>query len=202
MQLNSTELFRTVKLILDNKINKLLQNKLNSFKTVLVTALSATEIRRLDLENILNKYAYPIKTDLRKEPTRKVRARNDIDSVNRCIARIGLNRQCSRSKIGASEFCRNHTQSLPYGRIDGPLEGKAISLKHPRGRRNRGGNGNSSGEQSIDLNELDLTKYIKTLLIPIDNKEYLIDENGVIYNNDSVNDIVARKIEDNIFWYI
>ena len=42
--------------------------------------------------------------------------------------------------------------------------------------------------------------YIKTTPLIISNKTYLVDSNGIIWSHDNNNEILGRKINDNIIW--
>lgn len=115
---------------------------------------------------------------------------------NRCLARIHSNNQCSRKcKTNDVEFCGSHLHSLPYGRIDmDPLNVNKLVEKKTRGRK-------SKNKSYVELDQIDLTNYIKTEIITIDGNEFLIDENNVIFENNNINTIVGTKIDEQYKWF-
>lgn len=133
-------------------------------------------------------YNYPIKSRMQSDPNK------------RCLARVGA-LQCSRGRIqgpdGMSEFCNGHIKSLPYGRIDGPLEGKALKLKQTSGRKA----GGKKQKIAYSMIGLDTNDYIKTEKFTFENKDYLVDELGIFYSCDATNNIVAQIKDDKIYWF-
>ena len=114
-----------------------------------------------------------------------------------CMARIQKGTQCSRKcKDDTSEFCGCHSNVLPYGRIDEQLEEvNTLIEKKTRGRK-------SHNKTNIDLEQIDLSLYIKTTITNINGKELLIDENNVIYENDRTNTIIGILKGDNDYqWF-
>jgi hypothetical protein len=121
----------------------------------------------------------------------------DKNSQNICIARIHNGGQCSRKcKNDNVEFCGSHLHSLPYGRVDEePQNLNKLVEKKTRGRK-------SKNKSNVELSQIDLANYIKTQSIFIDETEYLIDENGIVYENDHTNTIVAIKIGETEYqWF-
>jgi len=116
---------------------------------------------------------------------------------NQCVARIHNGNQCSRKcKSNVHEFCGSHLHSLPYGRIDEkPLDINKLVEKKTRGRK-------SKNKTNIELDQIDLNNYIKTQIILIEGTEYLIDNNDIVFENDSSNTIVGRRINDDEYlWF-
>lgn len=99
----------------------------------------------------------------------------------KCLARTHDQSQCKRKCRDHNYLCGSHLLSLPYGRIDQPLS----SVTHP----------------DSDAN-IDLSKYVKTSLTSIEGNNYLIDENGILYDCGETNTIVGRKVgNDQINWF-
>ena len=118
-------------------------------------------------------------------------------TTDRCMARIHNGNQCSRRcKTGGHGFCGSHLQSLLYGRIDeNPLDLNKLVEKKTRGRK-------SKNKTNIELDRIDLNNYIKTRTAIIDGIEYLIDDNDVLFENDSANTVVGCKISENKYqWF-
>jgi hypothetical protein len=111
---------------------------------------------------------------------------------DRCVARIHDDTQCTRkSKDKTTHLCGNHCNSTPYGRIDDIPQQPEKKYKVKK-----------SKVHNQDIGSIDLKKYIKTTLININDSDYLIDENGIIYENNDANTIVGHKItEDQIDWF-
>jgi hypothetical protein len=119
---------------------------------------------------------------------------NDVDQ---CLARIHNGNRCSRKcKINSHEFCGSHIHSLPYGRIDEELKiVEKFIEKKTRGRK-------SKNKSVVDLDQIDLSQYVKTQLVTINNRGYLLDENGVIFENDSANTIIGlQTATDQYQWF-
>lgn len=119
------------------------------------------------------------------------------DENNRCRARIHGNTQCTRKyKDNDTQLCGSHINSLPYGRIDDQTNTNVkYSEKKNKGRR-------SKNKNNLNIEEIDLIKYVKTEVITIDNIEYLIDDNNIIFGSGDINTIVGRKISDGQYeWF-
>src|SRR5947208_3392109 len=77
----------------------------------------------------------------------------------KCLARIHNNGQCSRKVKDNSDFCGSHINSLPYGRIDEESHNtNRLVEKKTRGRK-------SKNRSSAELDQIDLSNYIKTTII-------------------------------------
>lgn len=140
-------------------------------------------------ENVISGL-YQIKTNI--ETTKKER--------KQCMARIHNGNQCSRKCKNGQKFdyCGSHVHLLPYGRIDEePIQKNRLVEKKTRGRK-------AKNKSNIDLNMVDLSKYIQTKVIIVSstNMEYLIDDNGILFENDNNNTIVGRKLGENKYeWF-
>ena len=82
------------------------------------------------------------------------------------------------------------------GRIDEePIQKNRLVEKKTRGRK-------AKNKSNIDLNKIDLSQYIQTKVIIVKNSEYLIDNNGILFENDSNNKIVGRHLQEGEFeWF-
>jgi hypothetical protein len=111
------------------------------------------------------------------------------------MARIHDNTQCTRKyKDTSTRLCGSHTNSLPYGRIDDPIGQKLIEKKN-KGRKTK-------HKSSMELDNIDFSKYIKTEIICINGVEYLVDENNILFENNDTNTIIGHKLsDDNIEWF-
>lgn len=132
----------------------------------------------------------------------KITSINESDTPiitrKRCLARIHSNEQCSRKcKDNNDTYCGGHTHSLPYGSINDPhVVPDILTEKKSRGRKSK------HKDQNIDIENVDLTKYIATKLHHIDDKHLLIDENGVLFANNDANTIVGRMMSDGSYiWF-
>ncbi len=185
MKIEDTVFFKTLSEILNTRVNNNSKRKLKAFQLQLENILTEEEKSKVNLEEIFKKYRTEVTVNLRSSQVKKQRTKKGIDLNSRCIARTGLGKQCTRSKLKNKGFCKSHSQSLPYGRIDEPF----IQKSKKKNRKN------------MTKGEIDFSYYIKTIIIDIDDSQYLIDENGVIYNHDQNNNIIGRKIENEVEWY-
>lgn len=113
----------------------------------------------------------------------------------RCVARIHDKTQCTRKcKDIHTRLCGSHMNSLPYGRIDDAGVFKD-SYRKMRGRKNKSNHDDSSGA-------VDLSKYIKTETIIIDDKEFLIDQNNLLFDTSENHTLVGIKQSETQFkWF-
>lgn len=116
-----------------------------------------------------------------------------LNDQNRCMARIHDKTQCTRKcKDIYSHLCGSHINSLPYGRIDDLYNPNEI-LRTNNGRKNK-------PIQDSNL-IVDPSKYIKTELIKIDDKEFLIDQNNLLFDNSENHTLVGIKLgKDQYKW--
>ena len=129
--------------------------------------------------------------------------RVQLNPQKRCMARV-RGAQCSRGRILTdpggmiNEFCNGHMKALPYGRIDGPLEGKALHLKKTCGRKSII---KKTPKTVNSMSGLDCRDYIRTEKINFEGIDYLIDEHGIFYSCEADNTIVGQIKDDKIYWY-
>lgn len=116
---------------------------------------------------------------------------------NKCLARIHNGSRCGR-KCHSDKvlFCGTHLTAMPYGRMDQePLTNDKLIEKKTRGRK-------AKNKISIDLDQIDLSLYIKTEQINIDGKDYLIDKNDIVFEMNNTNTIVAKKLNNGTYeWF-
>jgi len=117
-----------------------------------------------------------------------------VETKLRCLARIANGEQCRRTRPSQEELCSCHRKHCPYGRINGPLQGKFISIPRKRGPKIR-------NVKEYKLEELDQGLYQQTDVIKIDTDLYLIDQYGLLFKNDSSCEIVGKRMGDEIHWY-
>ena len=198
IEIESTDFFKCVQGTLNEKINFLIGKRLDELKIKLNNVLTKEEVEKLKFEGIdvisfIDNYKFPIYTKLQTHQVKRNREKRVISSEKRCLARIGHGRQCSRSKLEGKEFCKSHSIVLPYGRFDGPLEGKSLIIAGKRGKKNV--------SSEFELEDLDLSLYIQSIVVKIDGKDYLIDENKMIFTHDYNNDLVGKQIGDEVHWF-
>lgn len=112
----------------------------------------------------------------------------------RCMARIHDNTQCTR-KYKEKSLCGSHINSLPYGRIDDiPLS----IVSHEKKYKSK----KPTNTNQIDVTKTDLTNYIKTSIISINDTDYLIDDNGILFENNDVHMILGHQLSINQYeWF-
>lgn len=120
------------------------------------------------------------------------------ENLVRCSARTFNGLQCTRkSKDGSVELCGNHLQAIPYGRITEEIpDSHQMIGRKTRGRKSK------NIEEEIPLSEIDLDQYVKTEPICIAGKDYLIDDQGVIFSYDSSNSILAIQVDNGQFQWL
>jgi hypothetical protein len=135
-----------------------------------------------------------IKNENETKSKNKKKTYRVAENHNRCQARVSTGLQCRKSRKDDGTLCGWHLRYIPYGRYDGPLEGKFLSIPKKRGRKVR-------NTKEYSLNDLDLDLYIKTQTIVLNNEKYRIDKQGMLYTNDNECHIVGRREGDLIYWY-
>lgn len=189
--MNKTRVFNQFDTVLHDATNIKLQKKLDKLETILHERLG-DKYQDLVTECI-NRQRYDVRTVLKLTASRKTRIKREIDPDTRCMARIGLGSQCSRSRINNSNFCKSHHISRRYGRIDVP-EGPEKKIAKRRGRR-------SKHEKDYTIEDLDINRYVQAILVNINDEPYLIDQNNILYQFNSVNEIVGFVVDDKVEWY-
>lgn len=190
MDLSQTILFQQTETLLEQRINEILKRKVEELKQQLCAILPDVP----NVSEIVDSCWQPVTINLCVHPVRKGRAKREVEITDRCLARIGLGSQCTRSRMANSEFCKSHNLCLPYGRVDGPLEGKAIKMGKKRGRKVQ-----SNAEFSLE--DLDLSKYVQATITCIDGIILMQDEFGLLYRHDTTNQIIGRATDEGIEWY-
>ena len=122
---------------------------------------------------------------------------NELNNSRRqCLARIHTGQRCSRKIRSSScveKFCGSHIHSRPYGRTDETPENSCqLFEKKTRGRK-------AKNKINTDLNAIDLSEYLKTKYVTIDNTEYLTDGN-IILTTDTNTIIGINTNDDSVQW--
>lgn len=187
--MNRTKVFSYLDGILKDTINIKLQKKLDKLQEEILKNLPDNQ-HDIALE-IINRYRYEARTVLKINAAKRSRKRV-IESSTKCMARIGLGTQCSRSRADNSEFCKSHLVSRHYGRID---------TTEPPGKmaKRRGRRGKSGKEYTVE--DLDLDSYVQAILININGESYLMDQNNILYQFNSNNEIVGKVTDGKVEWF-
>ena len=183
--------FDAVDTLLNSAINSKLEKKLDKLEKQLLQALEPEYFALV--KQIMSDNTYNIRTTLKINTVRKTRSKKDILPNTRCMARIGLGTQCSRSKMHNSDYCKSHYISLPYGRIDS-TESIEKKVAKKRGRR-------CKTDKQYKVEDLDMDKYVQAILIKINDESYLLDQNNVLYKFNTNNEIVGTLVDDQVEWY-
>lgn len=202
--LEENKIFQNIEKVVENTLNARLLESSNSLLHDIYESLPTQD------KLLLNKQMTPeilqclqpclnVNLSLHHNHQAKGNRRIELNPKRRCLGRVGLGKQCSRGRKDDNEFCTAHIRSLPYGRIDGPLEGKALRLRKGRGRRSTVGK--KVKKIAYSMNGLNQDDYVKTSLITFEGKEYLVDEYGIFYSNDAQNTIVGQVKQDKIYWF-
>ena len=119
----------------------------------------------LDLEQLKEKYIEHNNIDFNIFNKKRPRKKNKtVTKDDLCMARKADTHQCTRRRKPGSDFCGKHAGNLKHGRIDDADE--------------------------YSNNE----KFIQCSKIEISGKEYLIDDNNIIYTNNVSNPTVLGKL--------
>jgi hypothetical protein len=157
---------------------------------------STESIKPIDSNESIKPIDYNLDSSTDSVLTRADKRRIVTAKKPKCLARTATGTQCPRSKISDDTvFCHCHQQHCPYGRIDGPLEGKKFLSHKKRGPK-------TIVTKEYTLDELDQNMYLSTQLVKIDENLYLIDKLGLLFTNDPHSEIVGRKINDEIHWFL
>ena len=102
------------------------------------------------------------------------------------LQRNNLQRLCTKYKVNDLPKCVTNLDIPPRSNV------KPHKSRRPKKTNN----------SNIDLNQIDLSLYIKTTIICINNREFLIDEHNIIYEYNDNNMIVGRKLpNDQVEWF-
>ena len=189
--MNQITSFNSFDSVLNDAINQKLHKKLDKLEQTIIDKCSPEH--HSYIKELISEHRYKIRSTLKISMVRKTRCKKDISPHTRCMARIGLGTQCSRSKMENSEFCKSHFISLPYGRIDSPeIIDQKVTKK--RGRR-------SKVDKGFTIEDLDMNKYIQAIVININGDTYLLDQNNILFKHNNLNEIVGFLNEDKVEWY-
>ena len=189
--MNKTNFFNYLDNTLKDAINSKLQKKLSKLQDTILENLP-TEYHQVALE-VIDRHRYEARTVLKINAAKRSRSKRDIEPSTKCMARIGLGAQCSRSRANGSDYCKSHEASRPYGRIDmSEPPGKKMAKR--RGRRSKAG-------KEYTVEDLDLDSYVQAILIDINGESYLMDQNNILYQFNSNNEIVGRVVDGKVEWF-
>jgi len=204
--MDELKVFKNIHEQIQNSLNLRLTESSNALLHDIYDTLSTADKLSLNKQitpEILHCLQPALKIDLAFDPSTK-NNRVQLNPQKRCLARVGT-LQCSRGRLPPNtdgtfnEFCSGHVKALPYGRIDGPLEGKALRLKKACGRKSAVVK--KTSKTAYTMVGLNIDDYIKTEKITFENKDYLVDESGVFYSCDVTNTIVGQIKDDKIYWF-
>lgn len=118
--------------------------------------------------------------------------RVEENALNRCVARTGTGKQCTRAHNNSeTKLCGSHSRSNPHGKYGeaDPLENAKMEKKIQ-----------NSHKTVKNLKGIDMSDYISTIEIELDDKTYLLDDNGILYDQLNLN-IVAHIQENKVYWF-
>lgn len=112
----------------------------------------------------------------------------------KCMARKTNKEQCNRNKKDNTDYCSCHNKSRPNGRIDEePYNKDQQPTPKKRGPKFK--------NKQLAINNINLDLYQKIRLIKIDDNQYYIDDNGILYAKDDSGNIIGHKEQDFIKWF-
>lgn len=195
----SLEFINTIKIYMQNEIKILLGDRIKKLKHELyMTILKVDEETcktvilddsLLKIKELIDSLFEQSYSDISIEITNKsnIKQNNKIKSdtvIVQCIAKTGAGTRCSRKSIKDSKFCKYHTTRQPFSIFDKDLL-------------------NVPFVQLDDIKQLDeykISDYIQTNIYTINDTEYLISEDGILYDIDA--NIKGRLISaSTIEWF-
>lgn len=112
--------------------------------------------------------------------------RNNIDTLIKIIEKSNTHQAGSTTKL-----------KLHITSSRGPTHEKNICVRESKKRSNK----KFTITKMIDVNSIDLSNYIATKIITIDGKEFLIDQNNMVFDT-SDNTLLGRKMVNDIYeWF-
>lgn len=209
------DLEEVVNLLVNQKLERKMTGLLTSILEKVCSKNGKDGMNGMDSEKIreiVRQEQYPVRTAIRLSMPKNRRVKKEASPVDRCKARIGSGMQCSRTRTRTrasesdldsdSDFCRSHSGSLPYGRIDG-ISGKepetpgfdsgTAKMGKRRGRRGK--------PETYQLADLNIDKYVQAILVKINGENYLVDQHDVIYRFNTDNVIVGKLNDNEIQWH-
>ena len=192
MTIKNATFYNIFDTFIESETNKKLQLRLDELLNSLCSKQDP-DIIKVIIETV-NRQRYPIQTILRLSNEKKKRCKKEIDPDKRCMARTGLNTQCRRPRleIDHARYCQSHTYSLPYNDIEQEAKMSEKIVKK-RGRRGK--------SKELNTESLDMEKYIPSVSMDIDGTTYLVDQNDVIYNFNTNNEIVGYIRDEQVHWF-
>jgi len=145
--------------------------------------------KKLDLAELKSEYLAPLiklmetNQEHLEQNINARKPRKKLDPSIQCMARIASKMQCSRKRQSNVEFCGSHLNTQPYGRIDEPIMDDKLFKK--RGRPPK------YPPKTYTDDEVELKYEIQE----IDNKTYIVDEHGTVYEPPKENEPIL-KVED------
>jgi hypothetical protein len=188
--MNGTPIYSAFDVYIEAEINRKLTQRLEEFLKYLTETYP-------DFKDVINetikKHMYPVQSVLRMDHEKQKRRKKQIDSESRCMARTGLDTQCRRPKLNGTRYCQSHSYSLPYNDIEHKAE-VTIKVVKKRGRR-----GKCKHFDTAQLLEND--RYIPAVIMEIGDGTYLVDQNDVVYNCNTNNEIVGYIKDEKVHWF-
>lgn len=195
MDLLKAPIFENISKYIENELKVRYLQILDLFIAELDHVLKPDQRERLkesskSIESILICPDMHVKLDLYYNTYSPGRA--EKDEKKRCQARIAGGKQCKRAYVDIDiKLCGVHTKINPHGKITGsnPMEEakvqKRLQFYH---------------KVVKNLKNIDLSEYIKTTEIELDNNIYLLDDNGILYDRFNLS-ILAYIRNYKVYWF-
>ena len=147
----------------------LLNGLLHIYNSHIETMLkNISEEYNIDLESLKQKYLQQNEIDFNVfAPKKRARKKNkQVTKEDLCMARKADGCQCTRRRKPGTDYCGKHVGNLKHGRID------------------------DTDEYSNN------DKFIHCSITTINGKEYLMDQNNIVYTNNVDSPTVIGKLSD------
>jgi len=188
--MNGSPIYNALDAYIETEINRKLTQRLEEF----LISLTDTYPQFMDIiTDIVKQQMYPVQSVLRLDNEKKKRRKKQLEPEHRCMARTGLDAQCRRPRLDDTRYCQSHSYSLPYNDIEQKVEAMVKVVKK-RGRRGK--------DKQFDTAQLmDNDRYIPAVAVEIGNGTYLVDQNDIVYNFNTNNEIVGYIKDEEVHWF-
>ena len=155
--MNNTKIHKQIESYVSNRFNQLLKERLE-------------KLYEDYPEDIVRRVVYPVSVAV---VIKKIKRNMKLNDDQRCQARTGKNKRCSRPIKHSmnDKYCLSHCTTLPYGNIHSQFE---FVQKKKRGRKKT--------KLNVSFSENDAYLYVNSLKTTIDDVDYYVDENRVIFD--------------------
>lgn len=173
--MNNSVIRALLETYVNERFNQVLKEKLN-------------ELKQHFPSHVVDRFSHPTTCSL---IISNVKKRTKQNSQNRCHARTGKNKRCSRpiKSENSTMYCLSHCTTLPYGNIHQSYE---FDGKKKRGRKKT--------KHVVAYSPEDSYLYVNSVQTDINGVTYYVDENRVIFDK-NLNLVGYVDKDDCVKWF-